>query len=869
MAGVKKRTLRDGHKKALGLDQDDSVRATRQQPKPKIPDSNPLQDRYQRLAHLPDATVRRAWFTLAHLMVQPGSTILDLGCGGGKLTYAMAVLAPDMKFIGMDTDTRGIQSAIKTWDAPNLEFQNGPIDNPAAAGIGPVDAIINCFTLHEIYSSNAFHDRPVVQALENQFALLKPEGLMLIRDYAKPDPDGYVLMEMPDVRSTGEELHELSEADLLVWFSEHASPNGDPGCAGFFIEELPPRFPRTRLFRLPHKWAYEFIMRKDDLSSWESNLPKEFTFFTQREYRKALRSLGARVYYSAPHWNDEYVKNRFEGHFRLYGEDGKPLGPPPTSFIAVAQKVGERRSLRLQERRPSSKTGSSLRVQAMRNDNDGRLVDIVTRDINITEILPYRVTENGELNIFVHHGVPRGIVNAVPRMGQDLDGKKWSGHMTEAIAVETETVTHIGPDDVKGAALFARDMLGLKPMPNRVMEKGPAVYPAPDYIDERIDTLYLEVESSSATLEPKVINADIAGFLSRGKIVEISAQSILNGIAVGMIPNARMEIQILALYQRLGMKAESWSECPLILEEADVPITDVHDLMAKMTETDGRYRATRGSAGQLRPVQSIFVDEGQINGGVAGLAARDMDFIIADDQTENIAIVMPLLRSHSGEVLAGYTTEFLPVPQRYKGNGLTVTVPSIPLPRDIRNMDDARHYIADYMKVKPEHVARMGESFFLHMGLTPRRVYPFVMSGPFGQTKGQIHGTTNYSPLKDLWKLMYWDNSKSFAKIMSQSYKSLCHDSDMSPVFSFSKKMAESYGKSPMSAHATDMRGLGGGSSTSGDSNGGSDSAAGSGDTPSGALLQDQPQQNDTTQQKRMERREKARDQNEKKPIIK
>lgn len=51
----------------------------------------------------------------------------------------------------------------------------------------------------------------------------------------------------------------------------------EPGAAGFFLEELPIRSP-VLLFRLPHKWAYEFIMRKDRRVQWQAEMPKEYTF---------------------------------------------------------------------------------------------------------------------------------------------------------------------------------------------------------------------------------------------------------------------------------------------------------------------------------------------------------------------------------------------------------------------------------------------------------------------------------------------------------------------------------------------------------------------------------------------------------------
>ncbi|MBU0800822.1 MAG: class I SAM-dependent methyltransferase, partial [Alphaproteobacteria bacterium] len=418
-------SLREAHPDTPELSPHEVVR-------PAAPLAKVLEAYYEKhplLRDLPASVIRDAWFTTAHMLLRPGARVADMGCYNGMMTYAMAALNPAIEFIGVDSSKKFIAKAQEKYDLPNLSYQVGNIARQAGFKEEELDAIINSFTLHEIFSDARYDDRPVVHALENQFTLLKPEGVMFIRDYAMPERGEYILMEMPDAPSYGDTLDKLSEADLLVWYSEHARPKEDPGCHGFFLEELPPRFPQTRLFRLPAKWAYEFIMRKDNREDWEDELPKEYTFFTQHEYRKNLRALGARVLYTTPHWDDNFIRNSFTGRFRLLDDDLTVLGPPPTSFIAVAQKMSERVSLRLHERRPSQKPLGTVRVSAMRNDMDGRLIDVVNRDVDLTEIVPYRVTGEGRLHVFVHEGLPRGIVNAVPRQGRNIDEKGWSGHM--------------------------------------------------------------------------------------------------------------------------------------------------------------------------------------------------------------------------------------------------------------------------------------------------------------------------------------------------------------------------------------------------------------------------------------------------------
>ncbi len=803
MPDAKVTKLRDGHRKALGL-------ANPAQDKPLDPALERYYKRHELLRGLSSSTIRKAWFTMAHLLLQPGARVADMGSNDGAMTYAMAALNPQIEFIGIDIDRKKVSESKQKWKLPNLDFQLGDIARNAGLKDNSLDAIINSFILHEVYSSSRYHDRPVVNTIEQHFDLLKPEGLMFVRDHALQQNAEYVLLEMPDRRSQGLEIEQLSEPDLLLWYSEHARPREDPGSHGFFVEELPPRFPQTRLFRLPYKWAYEFIVRKDNRARLKEELLKEYSFFTERDFRKHMRAMGARVVYSTPHWDEAIIRERYDGHFRLYGDDGTPLPPPPTSFLIVAQKMGERRSLVLQERRPAHKANPGrVRITAMRNEITGKIVDVVSRDADNIDIIPYRITPEGLLNVFVHEGIPRGIVNSVPRSGRNLDGRGWSGHMTEAISMPGHVVRDIPADNFAKVTLFARDHLGLKPTIGSKLEPGPFFYPAPEYIDERIETRYLNVEARDVNLfMPRHTPEDIRGFTTTGRIREVSAQSVLDAMSVGIIPNARLEQQIFALYEMLGMKAEFWNDCPLVLAEDDAAdVIDLKDVARRKSGRDSRYKNIKGTTGHLRTIQSIFVDEGWVEGSSAGLASRDMEFVISDENTVNKAVVLPLTRDLSGEVLGGFILEHLPIPQRYTGNGLTVSAPSFVLPREITNLEMARRYLAEKFEVPVHNIARMGESFYLHTGLTPERIFPFVVTGVPKGFMLPIHGATNYAPLSKLGKLLWWDKNTSFMRVVAYAYRRFCDDGQFTIRYDFdSQPMGNP--DTPVATVAEDLRGV-------------------------------------------------------------
>lgn len=71
------------------------------------------EDWRETLESFPPAVIRQAWFTMAHLVLEDGSTVADMGTRDGALTYAMAVMHPQHHFIGMDTSAKKVRDAQK------------------------------------------------------------------------------------------------------------------------------------------------------------------------------------------------------------------------------------------------------------------------------------------------------------------------------------------------------------------------------------------------------------------------------------------------------------------------------------------------------------------------------------------------------------------------------------------------------------------------------------------------------------------------------------------------------------------------------------------------------------------------------------
>lgn len=757
-------------------------------------------ERQKLAAEIPSHIIKRAWFCMSHLLLDDNAIIIDAGSMDGQMAYAMASLYPNKQVIGVDIDDQQIESASNAFQRDNLTYRKADLLNQFAAP-SSVDAIINSFFLHDVYSESQYNTKIISRLLGEQYKALKDNGYILIRDYIVPNSNEYVMIEFKDIHNKGDDVKTMSESDLLIWYSENARSDDTQDGAGFFLEELPATYPNTRLFRLPIKWAYEFINRKDDRDTLQDELYKEYAFFTEQEFRSELRTMGMRIVYSAPHWDDGFIKTRYDGKIRLYREDGTSLGPPPTSHIILAQKIPRLRSRVVMERRSSRNKKGVIHLRSVRDERTGEITDIATRDLEIAEVLPYRIDEKGRLKIYLHENLPRGLVNAVPRAGRNIDGKSWSGHLIEAISTPITSVDQWDKLDVNQLRQQTATHIGVQASIDTEFENGPGFYPDPYRIDERIVTHYYRTESYHAPYAPRHKLVDAEGFSDLGRIREYDAQDILNAISVGLIPSPRLETQILALAEKNKVQIEVWEDMPIHLSEVKAEdVKDVDKIVKRMSVKDTRFKDIKGSAGNIRVTQSVFVDEGRDEqGGATSLAARDIEFIHADGETINTAVVMPMVRDLSGEVLAGVCAEYLPVPQRHRGSGLTMTLPSFRLPKEVTDMDSARRYIAEKFRVDAKFVARMGESYYTHIGMTPHRIFPFVISHSRMAWVSGPGGFIYLTPIKNLWKMCYWDNHDSFIKVTAMAYKNLCQDSDLSVRWDFDTKLSGDNMKSRIS----------------------------------------------------------------------
>lgn len=129
-----------------------------------------------RLKTLAEATWPGSSFWLNRHGFGSGVALLDLGCGGGEITFRMAAAAGEgTTLVGLDNDSEAIrlaQADPRAAQYPNCQFMHG---EAAEAGVlGPFDIVYLRFLLS--------HVRDPAAVLARAKRWLKPGGRVLIED---------------------------------------------------------------------------------------------------------------------------------------------------------------------------------------------------------------------------------------------------------------------------------------------------------------------------------------------------------------------------------------------------------------------------------------------------------------------------------------------------------------------------------------------------------------------------------------------------------------------------------------------------------------------------------------------------------------
>jgi len=672
--------------------------------------------------------------TAAHFLLRPGAVIADMGCGSGLGSYQFAQLNPSVQVVGIDINPSTIKYASAHYQLPNLRFEVGDVEKPAGAP-ARYDGILNSSVLHHVYSFNDYNATHVVNALRNQMALLKEGGIMVIRDFCAEPEDEFVQV---DVQADGEgyEIQTMSDADLLVLFSENARALRPERDRGFFLEEALVAPNGYRRFRLSAKWAAEFALRKNYRQDWASEVLEEYTWWTPADYRRELAALGGRVIYSAPCWNPWIVENRFRDKLRIHNENGAPRNFPATNYIAVVEKVAQIASIALAERAVSPDRPKYLQFSSWKNAENGAVFDMVARPGMVADCLPYFTGQDGRLMVYAKHGYPRPLANIVPRGSPNLDDKYWSGHVVEPVAVADSGVQ---------LAQKLAEKTGLTAAQMPALEEGLRYYPSPGMMDEIVGSVFAPVRPQGAD-HIYAIDPAVSGFSTSGDVRLYPAQDLLRASQVGLLPEARLELNIYALLRRLGQAPDKW----LGAELPRMGRTGIYhaSLDALLEKQDAKtFVPTDDSAGYLDCHRSVFSDRN----AKTELARRELEFVLPAKASANVVSVAVLATDEEGEVSIGTERRRLPAPQLREGDAEILVLPAFRLPPAIASAEKAAEFVAAKFLQPRRFVSKLGEGYFSSLGMTPERIYPYAVALDAGSDVFQLSEMLEFVALRDVF----------------------------------------------------------------------------------------------------------------------
>jgi len=752
---------------------------------------------------LPYHVLLRAKLLSSHMILPDNALVLDIGCGQGDMTAALAALNPYLRFIGIDRQKASVQVANDRFDFDNLSFICGDITQEKVIADQTADAIVNSCILGEIYTRTGYNIDKVQKAMAYQFTALKQDGFYILYDYVMQDEEKFVLIEFPVMKGSFKTRSQLKgenkiyqgerDCEMLKWFSENAraARGQNDMFRGFFIEELPAKRPFTRLFRLPHKWAYEFILRIGEDDSGKCPPMHEYTCMTVDDYVRVAGHNCARLVYTRPWRDPKKVRDVYKNRFRLYRDDVDmtKMDFPDMGFVMVAQKTGEGRSLKIRERRPSTQEAHNVLVHTLKDEHTGQLIDLAARAYHEVTIIPYVVDSlDNRVHIALKKGPYLSLSNTVLRSGHNIDNRRWSGHGLASLALKQDVFDMVDATKPYNVARLMQEYFGMRVEKGTEFLMGPKGFPAPDLIENYIETLYVALDPKQDEWHKDYVLVD--------------AERILRAINGGYIPDAWLEVQLEALYSHCGLIREPWMHEELPVGDVPPPedrILKVQDIFGydssagetkpekdeedKEEQADGRFRDVKGKAGQLRAVRSVFVGEGRQQGTNAGVSSSELDFIVPQDGIVNRAAILPLTADLKGNVLAGFELEQMPAPYRLGMKDKMINLPCITLPKHVDTIDAAKQFIAETFETDADRVAQMGESFFTMRDISPQRIYPFAVASAPCVWMGDRD--IFYAPIKELWMLeadFTWSMLYTYGSgYMRQSLSNSVHNPGYSP----------------------------------------------------------------------------------------
>lgn len=630
------------------------------------------------LANMDAAMRQKVALTAAHLPCQ--GRVADMGMGSGSGSHALAALYPRLTVVGVDVNPTMVEVAEQQYRLPNLSFRVGDIARPCFEP-GSLDGIVNSSVLHHVTSYNGYAYERAAEALQAQVEQLAVGGCLIVRDFLAPPP-GRVELRIPQALDP-----------LWKTFSRQFRALRSENERGFSFNDL--GFDERGWLRLEveHRLAVEFVLRKDYTQDWDQEIQEEYTYFTQVEFEELFAKLGLRVLVSTPLSNPWIVENRFEGQFEFYGLDF-----PPTNYLIVGEKVAAGQGVGFHGQ-PAEGPPSFLRQSSYRHRTTQKVYDLVCRPNPSVDVLPYVLTEAGNLNVLVRHSYPRPILT---QLGESLDGFR-------ACPYVVEPLTAVQGQDPVGETVeqLLLERAGINPEDIRSLWWASGHYPSPGGIREEVLSCFAELSPDAS---------------SHGSLRFLDAHQLLRSAQVHGLADHRLEMLIFELMRRLEMDPGPWLGDSLRPDSPRVP--------PRSTSWD--YESARAFLPCREPAGFMEIQSWQFSElDAQARPCREvrLESVVPSRLRSLTLAVLPLLATGEGWWV-GLDLEDLPAAQAFSGSSRHWIAPAWRLPKGLSGQAAAREWVGqalqrDY-RVQVEDWAPLGGPYFPTPGLTPELVYPLA-----------------------------------------------------------------------------------------------------------------------------------------------
>ncbi len=297
--------------------------------------------------------------------------IVDEGCADGALLVPIAHDFPDSDLIGIEITGEFMAQCSERQRKGEFKgtYTHFHQRNLMETIFHPdsIDTTICNSTTHELWSYGQ-QEATVRDYLQKKFQQTRRGGRLIIRDVVGPDNkeqevymwcndhDGSnenVFQEYATSSELKDHLDSLSTKARLYRFAQDflAQERGDRKRDGRtaiqFTEET---VQGRQYFVMSLKDAAEFMSKKDYIDNWKSELHEEFTFWSFKEWKDALRTAGFEIIEnpnnpkqgSRAYTNPWIVDHRWKGKVELYArkESGLELMKYPVTNVVL---VGEKR----------------------------------------------------------------------------------------------------------------------------------------------------------------------------------------------------------------------------------------------------------------------------------------------------------------------------------------------------------------------------------------------------------------------------------------------------------------------------------------------------------------------------------------------